>query len=175
MVVAEGFDGSVKAAVQAAKDAAAHEDGESTVEADSGAVEAALRDLAQRCGGGNERAGALIRASVAPGRLIPAIGALLAGLASSELSVEWQADVGVGSLFARLNGPDAGMAAAIGRARAGLAALGGNLVVSDGSAALRRTLDPWDAPTGAAPLAKAIKARMDPSGTLNPGRYCYGL
>ncbi len=175
LVVAEGFQGSVQAAIQAAKEATAGEEGESIVDLDSAACGAALNDLAQRRGGGIERGGATIRVSVAPGRLVQAIAALHAGLTPSEVSLDWQADVGVGSLFARLDGPDADLVAAIERARAGLAPLGGNLVIADGSAALRRSLDPWDAPKAAASLAKAIKSRMDPGGTLNPGRYCYGL
>jgi glycolate oxidase FAD binding subunit len=174
-VVAEGFNGSVKAAIQSAKDAAAGEDGESTVEAEATVTAAALRDLARHCGGGAARRGALIRASVAPGRLVEAIGVLGACFSASDLSVDWQADVGVGSLFAQATGPDDALVAAIKRLRAALVLLGGSLIVSDGSAALRRAVDPWGAPEAAAPLAKAIKARLDPNGTLNPGRYCYGL
>jgi glycolate oxidase FAD binding subunit len=175
LIVAEGFDGSVKSAIQAAKDAAAGEGGESTVEQDVAASAAALRDLARHCGGGATRAGAAIRGSVAPGRLVEAIGVLCAYFSTSDLSVDWQADIGVGSLFAQATGTDDALVTAIKSLRAALVLLGGSLVVSDGSSALRQAVDPWGAPEAAAPLAKAIKARLDPNGTLNPGRYCYGL
>ena len=175
LVVAEGFGGSVRAAAAIAKEAIAREGGESAMEDDPAAAEIALHDLAQKGAGGSEQAGALLRGSVAPGRLIQAIAALVAGHSSAELIVDWQADVGVGSLFVRVSGSDGLLAQAIGHARAELASCGGSLVVAAGSPNLRRAIDPWGASEAAAALARALKARMDPSGTLNPGRFCYGL
>ncbi|MGH2345606.1 MAG: FAD-binding oxidoreductase [Chloroflexota bacterium] len=175
MVVAEGFAGSVGVAVAAVSAAAAREGGKCTVENDPLAVENTLRDLARFAGDYPERDGALLRGSVAPGLLLQAPASLLTSFAAAGLPSEWQADVGVGSVLCRVTGTDDRVADAVRLARSALAPLDGRLIVAAGSAALRRMVDPWGAPEGAAPLSRAIKAKMDPTGTLNPGRFCYGL
>jgi len=173
-IVAEGFAGSVGVAIEAARHAAEGEGGECAVEEDPVAVESTLRDLAQFAGDGPEL-GALLRGSVAPALLPQAIAGLMGTAAAATLTLDWQADVGVGSVFCRVSGADARVAEAVGQARSVLAPLGGRLLVAAGSPALRRAVEPWGAPEAAAPLSRTIKARMDPTSTLNPGRFCYGL
>jgi glycolate oxidase FAD binding subunit len=173
-IVAEGFAGSVGVAIDAARQAAIGEGGECAVEEDPGAVESTLRDLAQFAGDG-PALGALLRGSVAPALLPQAIAGLMDACTAAALSVDWQADVGVGSVFCRVSGADDRVAEAVRQARSVLAPMGGRLIVAAGSPALRRAVEPWGAPEAAEPLSRAIKASMDPTGTLNPGRFCYGL
>jgi glycolate oxidase FAD binding subunit len=40
---------------------------------------------------------------------------------------------------------------------------------------MKEKLDVWGAPPSTFPLLKALKARFDPAGILNPGRYIGGL
>ena len=65
--------------------------------------------------------------------------------------------------------------AAIGAARAALARLGGSLVIHASPAALRADLDVWGAPPPAIGLMRSLKAQMDPSQRLGPGRFVDGI
>jgi len=65
--------------------------------------------------------------------------------------------------------------AAIERLRAALAPA--PCVVLDAPDDVRATLDPWDEPDEGprAALMRRLKARFDPAGTCNPGRYAAGI
>jgi glycolate oxidase FAD binding subunit len=56
-------------------------------------------------------------------------------------------------------------------------ALGDNasLVIQRCPTALKRQIDVWGDPGGSVSLMRAIKARLDPKNTLNPGRYVGGI
>jgi len=54
-------------------------------------------------------------------------------------------------------------------------ALGGSLVIMQGGAALKRTVDAWGAVGDAQPLMARIKDQFDPGGISNPGRFVGGL
>lgn len=80
---------------------------------------------------------------------------------------------GVGLGYSRLPaGPDANeLRAALAELRAGVAALGGYVVVEQAPAGLAGELDLWGPPPEAARLMRALRAAWDPAGVLNPGRY----
>jgi glycolate oxidase FAD binding subunit len=93
----------------------------------------------------------------------------------------WEASrlvvAGVGLAYARwpVAGVPAGaLAAALGELRAGLAAIGGYVVVEDlphtpdGDL---RSLDVWGPPPQTLALMRSLRAAWDPAGILNPGRY----
>jgi glycolate oxidase FAD binding subunit len=61
--------------------------------------------------------------------------------------------------------------------RADIAALGANasLVVQRCPIELKRALDVWGDPGSSIALMRALKAKLDPKNTLNPGRYVGGI
>jgi glycolate oxidase FAD binding subunit len=56
-------------------------------------------------------------------------------------------------------------------------ALGVNasLVIERCPTALKRGVDVWGDPGAAVGVMRALKAKLDPNGTLNPGRYVGGI
>ncbi|HEY8285024.1 MAG TPA: FAD-binding oxidoreductase [Chloroflexota bacterium] len=174
VVVAEGFTASVQAALGAARSAFTTQQSTCRSTDDPDEVDDLLGRLTEwRMESGSLPA--LLRIGVAPGRLAGALEALATTCARHRLTVAWQADTGVGTVLARIGGAEPAIVEAIGAARAALRPLGGHLVLADGPVSLRRAVDPWAGSSGGAGLAKAIKAKMDPHATLNPGRFCYGL
>lgn len=70
--------------------------------------------------------------------------------------------------------PDAA-AAAVGRARVALSALGGSLVLAAAPREVRAAVDPWGPPPPALAVMQALKERLDPERRLNPGRFVGGI
>ncbi|MGH2505323.1 MAG: FAD-binding oxidoreductase, partial [Ktedonobacterales bacterium] len=104
---------------------------------------------------------------------LDAARAEFAGLAD----LRWRAHAGIGLVVARLAGPAdavAGWGAAIERMRALAVARQGSLVVTRTPPALRGWLDPWGPANGLA-IMRSLKARFDPTETLNPGRFVGGI
>lgn len=66
-------------------------------------------------------------------------------------------------------------AAAVERARAALAGLGGSLVLAAAPRQVRAAVDVWGPPPPAFPVMQALKERLDPERRLNPGRFLGGL
>ena len=67
--------------------------------------------------------------------------------------------------------------AVLAAARADVAALGANasLVIERCPTALKRSIDVWGDPGASVGLMRALKAKLDPRNTLNPGRYVGGI
>jgi len=61
--------------------------------------------------------------------------------------------------------------------RAEVAALGANasLVIQRCPTSLKRAVDVWGDPLSSVALMRALKAKLDPNNTLNPGRYVGGI
>lgn len=68
-----------------------------------------------------------------------------------------------------------GLAARLGELRRQAQAAGGHLAVVQGGAALGSDLDIWGDIGSSVRVMKALKARFDPAGILNPGRFVEGL
>jgi glycolate oxidase FAD binding subunit len=80
------------------------------------------------------------------------------------------AHAGNGVAFAACSPPDAEALAAL---RRDVEALGSNasLVIERCPIELKRAIDVWGEPGASVALMRAVKAKLDPRGTLNPGRY----
>jgi glycolate oxidase FAD binding subunit len=79
------------------------------------------------------------------------------------------------SFFSGVPSGDVAAAAAIASARSFLAAGGGSLVLEEAPDGVRAHADPWGPPPAAFELMRALKARLDPEGRLNPGRFVGGI
>jgi glycolate oxidase FAD binding subunit len=82
-------------------------------------------------------------------------------------------DAARGVLDLRLDGDWAGDA--LGHLRGVATGLGGQLTVTAGSELLGSSGDAWGPPSPAVAVMRNIKARFDPRGTLNPGRFVGGV
>jgi glycolate oxidase FAD binding subunit len=91
--------------------------------------------------------------------------------------LRWRAHAGIGLVEARLAGPStvvAGWGAAIEALRAAAVETNGSLVVTRMPPPLRGRLDPWG-PARGVEIMRSLKARFDPTDTLNPGRFVDGI
>jgi len=79
------------------------------------------------------------------------------------------------SFFSGVPSDGVAAAAAIASARSSLAAGGGSLVLEEAPDDVRAHVDPWGPPPAAFGLMRALKARLDPEGRLNPGRFVGGI
>jgi glycolate oxidase FAD binding subunit len=59
--------------------------------------------------------------------------------------------------------------------RAAARARGGHLVVEWAPLGVRETCPVWDPPGPGVDLMRGLKARLDPQGVLNPGRFVGGI
>lgn len=76
----------------------------------------------------------------------------------------------LGVIFVRLGGDSARHAAIVGELRREATAHGGSAVLLAAPADLKTRLGAWGPNSDAVPIMRAVKARFDPRGTLNPGR-----
>lgn len=74
----------------------------------------------------------------------------------------------------RLGGPTENLRRALASLRSDLEKMHGSLTLLHRPAALS-TFDSWGTPGDALPLMKAVKSQLDPSNTLNPGRFLGGI
>jgi len=117
--------------------------------------------------------GVIAKLSLLPTEFAKTVRALEQGAASETFSwrIVLQA-TGIGWL--RLDGPSARLRAAVERLRREVEDRGGSLLL------LRRpleldALDVWGSEGDAVPLMRAVKQRLDPKSTLNPGRFVGGI
>jgi glycolate oxidase FAD binding subunit len=81
---------------------------------------------------------------------------------------------GSGVAYAACNPPAAEVVSAL---RREIATLGANasLVIERCPTVLKQAIDVWGDPGPSVALMRAVKAKLDPKGTLNPGRYVGGI
>jgi glycolate oxidase FAD binding subunit len=81
---------------------------------------------------------------------------------------------GSGVAYAACNAPAAGLLSAL---RGEIAALDANasLVIERCPTDLKQAIDVWGDPGASLALMRAVKAKLDPKNTLNPGRYVGGI
>jgi glycolate oxidase FAD binding subunit len=134
-------------------------------EADDAGAWAAQRDGQRALPGG-----AVVRVSGRPS----ALPAVLDAAQAAGASVVSRAGLGVSWVRLAPAEPTA-LVGAIGRLRGALAPA--PCVVLDAPDDVRAALDPWDEPAEGprAALMRRVKARFDPAGTCNPGRYAAGI
>ncbi len=120
----------------------------------------------------------LVKASLLPAEVAPWLERLGAEAQARGVSAIWRAHGGHGLVFARLvvendTGPDT-LPALVETLRQAASEGRGTVVVLDGPAEVMRQVDVWG-PIPGLDVMRRIKARFDPNGTLNPGRFVGGI
>src|SRR5215472_11915065 len=121
----------------------------------------------------NPAENAIAKISVLPADLARA--AELIGPIAASSRVNWKFllhATGLGWL--RVEGPADNLHRALTILRAELEKIGGSLAVLHRPANMQ-TFDAWGFSGDSLPLMRAVKSRLDPSGTLNPGRFVGGI
>ena len=123
--------------------------------------------------------------AIATGGVLPAeVGAYLAGARATaqaggfELAAVAQAGHGLVTLVLAPGGaprPAAATAAVLAAWREAARARGGHLAVEWAPLGVREACPVWDPPGPAVELMRGLKARLDPQGVLNPGRFVGGI
>jgi len=85
------------------------------------------------------------------------------------------ADIGAGIIRMAFDGDARSAVDQIKRLRASAAAADGSLVIERAPVEVRREVDAWGDAGSTAGLMRAIKARFDPKGLLNPGKFVSGI
>ena len=114
----------------------------------------------------------LAKIAVLPASIESAIGTLCSmAVTRVQSSVIVQA-TGIGHIL--LHGEPEVIASILNNFRSLIEKIGGSLVLLHRPAAFS-TFDAWGTPGDSLPLMKAVKSRLDPSNTLNPGRFLGGI
>lgn len=116
----------------------------------------------------------VIKASLLPSEVVGWLAALESTCAGEALIVSWQAHAGHGLITARLSGSPHMVGSAVGMLRREALERRGSLVVTDLPVTLADAMDPWG-PIPALAIMRQLKARFDPNGILNPGRFVGGI
>jgi glycolate oxidase FAD binding subunit len=105
------------------------------------------------------------------------LGDLIEQLTQAAAGVEARVSgrAGLGIVLVRIDGETAATARAVASVREYAVSRRGSAVIVSGSAALKALVDPWGTLGDALPAMRAVKARFDPHGILNPGRGPGGL
>ena len=140
--------------------------------------DAAWRALAGLSETPGTEAGARCRVTVRSSQVEAVFGyaETLAGAADLGLRVWGRALDGVVNVGFSGEG-DERLVAAIESLRAEVTTLPGSVVVESCRRAVKRQVDVWGGgeDDGAVAIMRSIKAKFDPGGTLNPGRFAYGI
>jgi glycolate oxidase FAD binding subunit len=116
----------------------------------------------------------VLKASLLPGNVSLWLAQLDSAAAAAGVASRWRAHLGHGTAYARLSGSGEALAGMVDEVRATAQAERGSVVVQDAPPELARSLDIWGA-VPAIDLMRRVKARFDPNGTLNPGRFVGGI
>ncbi|MGB8324888.1 MAG: FAD-binding oxidoreductase [Candidatus Acidiferrum sp.] len=118
---------------------------------------------------------AVVKTSVLPALIAKTIRLVESAAKGAHLG--WKAvfqATGIGWL--RLDGPAGALAAVVNSLRSALEGDGGSLVIAHRSRSKEMSaIDAWGNPGDALPLMRALKNRLDPRNTLNPGRFVGGI
>lgn len=112
----------------------------------------------------------MVKTSVLPTEVSHWLSQLQRVAQQFHLTTHWRGHAGHGLIFAQLEGDDASLTKAVDELRQSAMSKRGSLVVVDAPVALSQQLDVWG-PSPAIEVMRRIKARFDPNGTLNPGRF----
>ena len=113
--------------------------------------------------------GTLVKLAARPTDLVATLVRLRDDCGRDSVAMHAAGRAALGVVDVRLEGPPDAQARVIERLRDQLPAGEGSAVVRRADPDLRRQVDPWGRIGDALPIMRAIKARFDPEGRLNPG------
>jgi glycolate oxidase FAD binding subunit len=123
----------------------------------------------------NDSSNALtLKASLLPTKVADWLTSLEQLCQQQQVSATWRAHAGHGLIFAHLTGENAALVASVNALRQAAIAQRGSVVVTEAPFQIARQLDVWG-PVPALSVMRNLKARFDPHGTINPGRFVGGL
>jgi len=126
--------------------------------------------------GETHETGVLVKAACVPSELPGAIRDLWEAAGAHGLRVGLSGQAGSVVLYAALDGGGTDtLTGAIEDARKRLLGRGGSLVVLGAPLEVKRRLDVWGPVGDALPLMRRVKERLDPNGTMSPGRFVGGI
>lgn len=108
------------------------------------------------------------------GCTLTALPAVMRAVMAAGAAVPIHGHAGSGIVLAEFTGTETD-ASAIVTLRSEVERLGGYLVVLSAPDEIKRSVDSWGEVGGAQHLMSRVKARFDPNGTLNPGRFVAGI
>jgi glycolate oxidase FAD binding subunit len=156
------------------------EGGRATVvegEAEVGRIWSDVRELADA----TDPRQPVLKVAVPPARSVEALARLGEAARSAGLGMRAAVYAGSGLVYGRFEPADWGeaeldrLAGLVREARAFAVAGGGSLVVEAAPVGLKQRVDSWGEIGPALGLMRSLKAKLDPTGTLNPGRYVGGI
>ena len=140
---------------------------------DSGRADTVMDDAESRLwaayAGGWGEPGTLVKLATRPTALVSTLARLRDDCERDGIEMSAAGRAALGVVDVRLEGPPDAQARVIERLRDQLPAGEGSAVVRRADPDLRRQVDPWGRIGDALPIMRAIKARFDPEGRLNPG------
>ena len=140
---------------------------------DSGRADTVMDDAESRLwaayAGGWGEPGTLVKLATRPTALVSTLARLRDDCERDGIEMSAAGRAALGVVDVRLEGPPQAQARVIERLRKQLPAGEGSAVVRRADPDLRRQVDPWGRIGDALPIMRAIKARFDPEGRLNPG------
>ena len=117
----------------------------------------------------------ICKCGVLPSQLSTLCGVV--GRVAEPLGLAWKvAAQAVGLAFMRLSGSlEQALPAAAAKLRSELEQLGGTLAVLHCPPAVKKDIEVWGSTGDAQALMRRVKEQLDPTGTLNPGRFVGGI
>jgi glycolate dehydrogenase FAD-binding subunit len=116
----------------------------------------------------------MLKASVVPTGVARWLARLGTAAREGGVRARWRAHAGHGLIYARFEGTAEALIALVEPLRAAAQVEQGSLVVADAPPAIASEVDVWG-PSAALDVMRGLKARFDPHGTLNPGRFVGGI
>ena len=131
--------------------------------------------LWRRHAGLHDETGSLVKVTTLPTACLSTLAWLRDEGARHDVSLAFAGRAGLGVADVRLDGPFDAQARVIAALRERLPIGQGSAVIRRADPELRQRVDPWGPVGDGLRVMQSVKRRLDPSGTLNPGRGPGGL
>lgn len=116
-----------------------------------------------------------VKLAFPPADLASAMEVLLGATGRRGVKARLRGHAATGVVFAGLSGDEGSVAEAVEEAREILERRGGSVVVREAPLSFKKKVDAWGTAGDYLPLSRALKAKFDAAGTLNPGRFIGGI
>ncbi len=122
------------------------------------------------------RGDTVLRVSGVTTGVLPAMRVISDLVGTRDIGLQWLSHYASGVVYAMVSGASASTVAdVLGRTRREVAKLGSRTVLESAPVDVRQVVDVWGPPTAPLDLMRQLKRRLDPTGTLNRGRFIRGL